>query len=81
MKIIERDSHHVEHPFQKELLEFQQKALLFAARHVNKRGGVFIGTLFESCAYVLLPTRNCLVRLFENEGFERNFPCHFLLIE
>ncbi|AXE18048.1 NgoFVII family restriction endonuclease [Runella rosea] len=29
--------------FQKELLEFQQKAVQIAARHLNKRGGVMIG--------------------------------------
>src|SRR5690606_37849174 len=29
--------------FEKQLLEFQQKAVLVAAHHLNKRGGVIIG--------------------------------------
>lgn len=49
--------------FDKELLEFQKKAVLVAARHLNKRGGVIIGDVVGLGKTI---TASALVKLFED---------------
>jgi len=52
--------------FQKELLEFQQKAVLVAAHHLNKRGGVMIGDVVGLGKTI---TATALAKLFEDDFF------------
>lgn len=52
--------------FQKELLEFQQKAVLVAARHLHKRGGVIIGDVVGLGKTI---TATALAKLFEDDFF------------
>ena len=50
--------------FQKELLDFQQKAVQVAARHLNKRGGVIIGDVVGLGKTI---TGTALVKMFEED--------------
>ena len=50
--------------FQKELLEFQQKAVLVAAHHLNKRGGVVIGDVVGLGKTI---TATALAKIFEDD--------------
>lgn len=52
--------------FQKELLEFQQKAVLVAAHHLNKRDGVIIGDVVGLGKTI---TATALAKLFEDDFF------------
>jgi superfamily II DNA or RNA helicase len=52
--------------FQKELLEFQQKAVLVAAHHLNKRGGVIIGDVVGLGKTI---TATALAKIFEDDHF------------
>ena len=52
--------------FQKELLEFQQKAVLVAAHHLNKRGGVVIGDVVGLGKTI---TATALAKIFEEDFF------------
>ncbi len=52
--------------FQKELLEFQQKAVLVAAHHLHKRGGVVIGDVVGLGKTI---TATALAKLFEEDFF------------
>ncbi|MFQ5677726.1 MAG: SNF2-related protein, partial [bacterium] len=52
--------------FQKELLEFQQKAVLVAAHHLNKRDGVVIGDVVGLGKTI---TASALARIFEDDFF------------
>jgi superfamily II DNA or RNA helicase len=52
--------------FQKELLEFQQKAVLVAAHHLNKRGGVIIGDVVGLGKTI---TATALAKIFEEDYF------------
>ncbi|TDG36684.1 NgoFVII family restriction endonuclease [Pedobacter changchengzhani] len=52
--------------FQKELLEFQQKAVLVAAHHLHKRGGVLIGDVVGLGKTI---TATALAKLFEDDFF------------
>ena len=52
--------------FQKELLEFQQKAVLIAAHHLNKRNGVVIGDVVGLGKTI---TASALARIFEDDFF------------
>lgn len=52
--------------FQKELLEFQQKAVLVAAHHLNKRDGVLVGDVVGLGKTI---TATALAKLFEDDFF------------
>jgi len=52
--------------FKNELLEFQQKAVLVAAHHLNKRGGVIIGDVVGLGKTI---TAAALARIFEDDFF------------
>lgn len=52
--------------FRKELLEFQQKAVLVAAHHLNKRGGVIIGDVVGLGKTI---TATALAKIFEDDFF------------
>lgn len=52
--------------FQKELLEFQQKAVLVAAHYLNKRGGVIIGDVVGLGKTI---TATALAKIFEEDYF------------
>ncbi len=52
--------------FKKELLEFQQKAVLVAAHHLNKRGGVIIGDVVGLGKTI---TATALAKIFEEDYF------------
>lgn len=52
--------------FKKELLEFQQKAVLVAAHHLHKRGGVIIGDVVGLGKTI---TATALAKLFEDDFF------------
>jgi superfamily II DNA or RNA helicase len=52
--------------FQKELLEFQQKAVLVAAHHLNKRDGVLIGDVVGLGKTI---TATALAKLFEDDFY------------
>lgn len=52
--------------FDKELLEFQQKAVLVAAHHLNKRDGVLIGDVVGLGKTI---TASALAKLFEDDFF------------
>ncbi len=52
--------------FQRELLEFQQKAVLVAAHHLHKRGGVVIGDVVGLGKTI---TATALAKLFEDDFF------------
>jgi superfamily II DNA or RNA helicase len=52
--------------FQKDLLEFQQKAVLVAAHHLNKRDGVMIGDVVGLGKTI---TASALAKLFEDDFF------------
>ena len=52
--------------FQKELLEFQQKAVLVAAHHLHKRGGVLIGDVVGLGKTIIA---TALAKLFEDDFF------------
>jgi hypothetical protein len=52
--------------FQKELLDFQQKAVLVAAHHLNKRNGVIIGDVVGLGKTI---TATALAKLFEEDFF------------
>ncbi|MCW3108603.1 MAG: hypothetical protein JWQ09_3109 [Segetibacter sp.] len=52
--------------FQKELLEFQQKAVLVAAHHLHKRDGVLIGDVVGLGKTI---TATALAKLFEDDFF------------
>ena len=52
--------------FQKELLEFQQKAVLVAAHHLHKRHGVMIGDVVGLGKTI---TATALAKLFEDDFF------------
>jgi superfamily II DNA or RNA helicase len=52
--------------FQKELLEFQQKAVLVAAHHLNKRDGVLIGDVVGLGKTI---TATALAKMFEEDFF------------
>lgn len=52
--------------FQKELLEFQQKAVLVAAHHLHRRGGVIIGDVV-GLGKTMVAT--ALAKLFEDDFF------------
>ncbi len=52
--------------FQKELLDFQQKAVLVAAHHLHKRGGVMIGDVVGLGKTI---TATALAKLFEDDFF------------
>jgi superfamily II DNA or RNA helicase len=52
--------------FQNELLEFQQKAVLVAAHHLNKRGGVIIGDVVGLGKTI---TATALAKIFEEDFF------------
>ena len=52
--------------FQKELLEFQQKAVLVAAHHLNKRGGVLIGDVVGLGKTIIA---TALAKIFEDDFF------------
>ena len=50
--------------FEKQLLEFQQKAVLVAAHHLNKRGGVIIGDVVGLGKTI---TATALAKMFEDD--------------
>ncbi|MBL7775600.1 MAG: hypothetical protein JNK89_06325, partial [Saprospiraceae bacterium] len=50
--------------FDKELLDFQKKAVLVAARHLNRRGGVIIGDVVGLGKTI---TASALIKIFEDE--------------
>jgi superfamily II DNA or RNA helicase len=52
--------------FQKELLEFQQKAVLVAAHHLHKRGGVMIGDVVGLGKTI---TATALAKMFSEDFF------------
>ncbi|GAK58307.1 hypothetical protein U27_05281 [Candidatus Vecturithrix granuli] len=52
--------------FQQELLEFQQKAVLIAAHHLHKRGGVLIGDVVGLGKTI---TATALAKMFEEDFF------------
>lgn len=52
--------------FERELLEFQQKAVLVAAHHLNKRGGVVIGDVVGLGKTI---TASAIARIFEDDFF------------
>ena len=52
--------------FQKELLDFQQKAVLVAAHHLNKRGGVMIGDVVGLGKTI---TATAIAKIFEEDFF------------
>ena len=52
--------------FQDELLEFQQKAVLVAAHHLNKRGGVVIGDVVGLGKTIIA---TALAKIFEDDFF------------
>ena len=52
--------------FQKELLDFQQKAVLVAAHHLHKRGGVMIGDVVGLGKTI---TATALAKMFEEDLF------------
>lgn len=52
--------------FQEELLEFQQKAVLVAAHHLHKRGGVMIGDVVGLGKTI---TATALAKMFEDDFF------------
>ncbi len=52
--------------FEKQLFEFQQKAVLIAARHLHKRGGVVIGDVVGLGKTF---TATALARIFEDDFF------------
>jgi SNF2 family DNA or RNA helicase len=52
--------------FQKELLEFQQKAVLVAAHHLHKSDGVVIGDVVGLGKTI---TATALAKLFEDDFF------------
>ncbi len=52
--------------FQKELLDFQQKAVLVAAHHLNKRDGVLIGDVVGLGKTI---TATALAKMFEDDFF------------
>jgi superfamily II DNA or RNA helicase len=52
--------------FQRELLEFQQKAVLVAAHHLNKRNGVLIGDVVGLGKTI---TATALAKMFEEDFF------------
>jgi len=52
--------------FQRDLLEFQQKAVLVAAHHLNKRGGVLIGDVVGLGKTI---TATALAKMFEEDFF------------
>lgn len=52
--------------FQKQLFEYQQKAVLIAARHLHKRGGVIIGDVVGLGKTI---TATALARIFEDDFF------------
>jgi hypothetical protein len=52
--------------FQKELLDFQQKAVLVAAHHLNKRDGVMIGDVVGLGKTI---TATALAKIFEEDFF------------
>ena len=52
--------------FENELLEFQQKAVLIAAHHLNKRGGVLIGDVVGLGKTI---TATALAKIFEDDFF------------
>lgn len=52
--------------FQKELLEFQQKAVLVAAHHLHKRNGVMVGDVVGLGKTI---TATALAKLFEDDFF------------
>jgi superfamily II DNA or RNA helicase len=52
--------------FEKELLEFQQKAVLVAAHHLHKRGGVVIGDVVGLGKTI---TATALAKIFEDDFF------------
>lgn len=52
--------------FQQELLEFQQKAVLVAAHHLHKRGGVMIGDVVGLGKTI---TATALAKIFEEDFF------------
>ena len=52
--------------FQKELLDFQQKAVLVAAHHLHKRGGVMIGDVVGLGKTI---TATALAKIFEEDFF------------
>ncbi|HLP44874.1 MAG TPA: SNF2-related protein, partial [Candidatus Kapabacteria bacterium] len=52
--------------FQKELLPFQQKAVLIAAHHLHKRGGVLVGDVVGLGKTI---TASALAKLFEEDFF------------
>ncbi len=52
--------------FQKELLDFQQKAVQVAAHHLNKRGGVLIGDVVGLGKTI---TATALAKIFEEDFF------------
>ena len=52
--------------FQKELLTFQQKAVLVAAHHLNKRGGVLIGDVVGLGKTIIA---TALAKIFEEDFF------------
>jgi SNF2 family DNA or RNA helicase len=65
--------------FEKELLDFQEKAVLVAARHLHKRGGVLIGDVVGLGKTI---TASALVKLFEEDfGYETLIICPPNLIE
>ena len=59
--------------FEKELLEFQQKAVLISAHHLNKRGGVIIGDVVGLGKTI---TATALAKIFEDDfGMETLIIC------
>jgi len=52
--------------FKNELLEFQQKAVLVSAHHLNKRGGVIIGDVVGLGKTIIA---SALARIFEDDYF------------
>lgn len=52
--------------FERELLDFQQKAVLVAAHHLNKRGGVIIGDVVGLGKTI---TASAIARIFEDDFF------------
>ncbi|MEO0075475.1 MAG: helicase-related protein [candidate division WOR-3 bacterium] len=65
--------------FQNELLEFQQKAVLVAAHHLHKRGGVVIGDVVGLGKTI---TATALAKLFEDDfSFETLIICPKNLVE
>jgi len=52
--------------FQKELLPFQQSAVLIAARHLNKRGGVLVGDVVGLGKTIIA---SAIAKIFEEDFF------------